>query len=208
MTGSAASHPECVVYHAGASAIDAEGNSVQGKSLVDSFNRFAKTSSRYGFREVKDFLKRNTVLNSSALIRASVLQDLPYGFPQLFQYEDWTLWTLLSGFGPFYVQSDTLVQYRIHGQSATNRVMKSELVAAYSYIEFLLSTMALVPDEGVRTRASQLLSDHLSTVVAKYGTLASSTTGEPSIHISAEQLANARERRKRKWYRKLLRKSA
>ncbi len=204
----AVSYPECVVFHSRATGIDAAGEDIRGKNPVDAFNKFARTSTRYGFRELGDFLKDNKILNSSALIRGSVLREVPYGFPQLFQYEDWTLWTLLSGCGPFYVQSETLVQYRIHDQSATSRVAKSELVAAYSYVEFLLSTMALVQDQAVRLRASELLAEHLAIIVAKYGAVASSVVGGASVgSLSAEQLVNLTKSRKQKWYRKFLRKN-
>ncbi len=205
---STALFPECIVYHSGATGIDANGEGIEGKSPVDAFRKFASTSKRYEFRESKDFLKENKVLNSSALIRASVLHEVTYGFPQLFQYEDWTLWTMLSGYGPFYVQSESLVQYRIHDQSATSRVAKSELVAAYSYLEFLLSTIALVQDEAVRTRASELLGSHLSIIVAKYGVLAGSVSGKNSVgDLAVEQVGKLAERRTQKWYRKLFRKS-
>ncbi len=203
---SAARHPECVVYHCGAHCIDASGAILQGRNWADDFNSFARQERVYSFRDSEDFLTRNSVLNPSALVRATTIKQLPFGFDQLFQYEDWTLWVLLSCQGPFFVQPDALVQYRMHAESATNRVVQSPLVAIYSHIEFLLSVIALTNDDVINRRAVSVLEDMLAQAVCQYRKTAG-TIDQPSrftASLDATRILNSPKSRRRKWYRRLM----
>ncbi len=202
---SAARHPDCIVYHCGAHCIDAEDASIEGVNWADEFNAFAQQPRVYSFREDAGFLSRNSVLNSTALIRAATIKTLPFGFDQLFQYEDWTLWVLLSGHGPFYVQPDRLMQYRVHEASATTKVVNSPLVAIYSHIEFLLSVVALTKDEAVSRRATEVLETKLAQAVGQYSKV-QETLDQPQefpVNLDAARISKPAVQRRRKWYRRL-----
>ncbi len=203
---SAARHPECIVYHCGAQCIDADGAIIAGPTWADAFNAFARQERVYSFRDDEAFLQRNSVLNSSALVRAVALQQQPFGFDQLFQYEDWTLWVLLAGQGPFFVQPDSLVQYRVHDASATTKVVQSPLVAIYSHIEFLLSVIAFTSDQLVHDRATKVVETMLAEAVKQYGAtaLANNLTAPFTATLDAARLAIAPKPQRRKWYRRFL----
>ena len=164
----AESHADCVVFHGRGVCIDQNGNEKPSPNLADSFNRFASHDHAYDFYKHGRFLIQNPILNSSSLIRRDALAATAYGFEQLFQYEDWTLWVLLAQQGSFYVSSEDLVRYRVHDKSASALVMESSLVEAYSYIEFLLSVIALCKSHFVRERAAGLLETKLADAVKAY----------------------------------------
>jgi len=161
-------HTDCVVFHGRGVCVDQNGNRKPSPNLADSFNRFASHDRAYDFCKHERFLIQNPILNSSTLIRTDALNATAYGFEQLFQYEDWTLWVLLAQKGLFYVSAEDLVRYRVHDKSASAWVMKSSLVEAYSYIEFLLSVIALCPSQFVRERAEGLLQGKLADAVKVY----------------------------------------
>ena len=102
-----------------------------------------KTDKSYKLNEQKSWLTQNRICNSTVMVRSHVLKEIQFGLPQLFQYEDWLLWTLLAEKGEFYYQNDPQIQYRIHEQSATAGILKNELIAPYSKIEFLISLYSL-----------------------------------------------------------------
>lgn len=161
-------HADCVVFHGRGVCIDQNGNDKPSPNLADSFNRFANQDRVYDFCRHERFLIQNPILNSSTLIRSDALAATAYGFEQLFQYEDWTLWVLLAQQGSFYVSAEDLVRYRVHDESASALVMESSLVETYSYIEFLLSVIALCKSQYVRERAAGLLEKKLAAAVKGY----------------------------------------
>lgn len=207
---SAAMHPDCIVFHCGAHCIDTNGTNIEGLNWTNDFNAFADHARVYSFRDDAGFLQRNSVLNSSAMVRATALKQLPFGFEQLFQYEDWTLWVLLSGQGPFFVQSDRLVQYRLHDGSATTKVVNSPLVAIYSHIEFLLSTVALAQDEAVGRRAAEMLETKLAQAVNQYSQVTGTMGQSPDFaaNLDAARISEPAKSRRRKWYRRLWKRAA
>ncbi len=205
----AACHPECVVFHTAAWGIDSQGAELtqSNDNWSAPFNAFAAPARVYQFRDDELFLRSNRVLNSSTLIRAEALRQVPYGFEQLFQYEDWALWVLLSGLGPFYVQPDPLVRYRMHAASATARVVQSPLVGIYSHIEFLLSVLALCNDAPVRQRAVEVLREQMAQAVNRYGTAAAAanTHWTEALEFAPHQPAR---RPRRRWFHRWLRRAA
>jgi glycosyltransferase involved in cell wall biosynthesis len=206
----AEAHPECLVYHCGAHCIDALGELQQSPNIADNFNAFSCQQRVYRFCDDERFLLRNPILNSSVLVRAAAVQQLAYGFPQLFQYEDWTLWVLLSSGGPFFVQPDRLVGYRVHAASATQKVVDSRLLGIYSHIEFLLSVMALCTDEKMARQAERTLRIQLVEAITQYrhaaGTISGLSAAEAPVDVV--RLLDPARKRRRKWYQKLLRRAA
>ena len=100
----------------------------------------------YRFNDQNQFLKSNFICNSTVVVKSNVLKKINFGTSQLFQYEDWLLWSLLAREGLFYYQNLSLLKYRIHTQSATSALIKNELIPVYSKIEYLLSFYKLQKD--------------------------------------------------------------
>ena len=200
-------HAECVVFHGRGVCVDQNGNKKPSPNLADSFNRFATHDHVYDFCQHERFLVQNPILNSSALIRRDALSATAYGFEQLFQYEDWTLWVLLAQKGSFYVSAEDLVCYRVHDESASALVMESSLVETYSYIEFLLSVIALCQGQNIRERAAGLLEAKLADAVKGYaadGEVVLSSV--PLKKVASDSLAQGaaaalpKPKAKRRWF--------
>lgn len=93
----------------------------------------------YDLKDSVYWLTSNKICNSTVLIRSSVLKNLQFGLLQLFQFEDWLLWSLLAEKGKFYYRNNSLIKYRLHGNSATASILENKLIYPYSKIEFLIS---------------------------------------------------------------------
>ena len=93
----------------------------------------------YHYRKRKDLLQRNGICNSSTLIHKFYLQKVNFAIPQLFQYEDFLCWILLSGHGKFAYLDEPMTLYRVHPNSATASVNKNWLRHYYSSLEMKLA---------------------------------------------------------------------
>jgi len=93
----------------------------------------------YDFRRLPDYLQRNGICNSTVMVRADVLRKVPFTMPQLFQYEDWVCWSLVSAYGMFLFLDEKLTCYRVHEESATAAVGRNALRAHYSLLELKLA---------------------------------------------------------------------
>lgn len=93
----------------------------------------------YVMHEQENWLRANKICNSTVIVKADIIKNIQFGLPQLFQYEDWVLWSLVAEKGEFYYQNDPQIKYRVHPNSATTAVMKNRLVSPFSKIEYLLS---------------------------------------------------------------------
>ena len=198
---SAAEHPDCVMYHTGGITVDADGVQVPEPTLTTTGNTFAQTAREYHFRDDPDYLVRNAILNSSTLIRAQVARRELIPLNQLFQYEDWLLWTRVSHHGPFFVQPDRLLRYRMHDGSATSKVMRSRLVEIFSHVEYLLSLLAM---EEKDPRINEVLQTRLVDAVAMYRQ--SIDAGEKvleGIDLDLKTLNQPAKPKRRRWYRRL-----
>jgi glycosyltransferase involved in cell wall biosynthesis len=94
---------------------------------------------KYHLLSSSDCLKYNAICNSTTLVRADILKKLDFDFKQVFQFEDWLLWMLLSECGYFIYTPEKLLNYRFHPKAATQKVYQSELIQSYSQVEFYLS---------------------------------------------------------------------
>jgi glycosyltransferase involved in cell wall biosynthesis len=96
----------------------------------------------YRLRRQKDYLVRNSICNSSVMVRSSSLKGIPFSYVQLAQYEDWVCWSLLAARGPFLYLDQPLVGYRVHGSSATSAMEKGKLPHLYALLEYKLVLLA------------------------------------------------------------------
>ncbi|MFC1681880.1 glycosyltransferase family 2 protein [Pseudomonadota bacterium] len=93
----------------------------------------------YFFRSCSDYLTRNRICNSTVIVRADILRKVPFAMPQLFQYEDWLCWSLVSAYGKFQYIDENLTRYRVHNDSATASAARSPLGIQYSLLELKLA---------------------------------------------------------------------
>jgi glycosyltransferase involved in cell wall biosynthesis len=85
--------------------------------------------SPYWFRRQKDYLVRNRICLSSSLVRADVLNRVPFSFlgASKVLFEDWLCWSLLAGKGRFLYLPEQLTLYRVHRDSITSRLTQSAI---------------------------------------------------------------------------------
>ena len=85
--------------------------------------------SPYWFRRQKDYLIRNRICLSSSLVRADVLNRVPFSFVGASKvlFEDWLCWSLLAGKGRFLYLPEQLTFYRVHRDSVTSRITQSSI---------------------------------------------------------------------------------
>ena len=116
------------------------------------------------------WMDQNPICNSSVLVRVDDLRIVLDSLPdrQVFQYEDWLIWSLLSLRGDFVFDPEPLVRYRFHSGAATAAIMRNNLVAHYSYIELLLQ-LALHLPAPERTKHHEKLRQKFRETIMKLG---------------------------------------
>jgi glycosyltransferase involved in cell wall biosynthesis len=161
-------HPGMVLCHTGAKTVDANGRATWSE-YDNIFNRHPRGPGEYELSSCEDMLRRNHVCNSSVMVRASALRYLKFGIPQLFQYEDWLMWTMLAQRGTFYFLPDRLVEYRVHDESFTASVSENPLRIVYAKVELLLSVLATIEDPRTIQKAEEELQATLQRALNVYG---------------------------------------
>lgn len=156
-----------MLSHTGAVIVNADGK--PGPLHLEAEINFSRERKLYDPRQADWFGQSNPICQSSVLCRAEPVKATVPGFDQLFQYEDWTWWTLLSPCGPFLFLPRALTTYRVHDDAATARLAGSGLRQTYSTIEHWLAVMAHSTDPVVRERASGQLTVALGEAMAGYG---------------------------------------
>lgn len=126
--------PEVVLCHTGVVVF---GDRLRAEGYETNFGRHP--NSPYEFRRRRDYLRRNGTCTSSVVLRADVLRKVPFAMPQVFQYEDWVCWSLVSAHGKFFFLDEKLTRYRVHCQSATAAVERDALRGQYSLLELKLA---------------------------------------------------------------------
>lgn len=126
--------PKVVLCHSGVRVI---GDRLSADAYEKNFG--THPIGAYDFRKLPGYLKQNGVCNSSVMVRTDVLTRVPFAMPQLFQYEDWLCWGLVSAYGRFQFIDEALTRHRVHNASATASVNKSRLRRYYSLLEFKLA---------------------------------------------------------------------
>lgn len=158
---------DCVMCHT-AAKVTAETDQDIVHPLQRHFGGLAPDTLAYRFHQRPDALDTHRICLSSILVRAEVLRQTHFSFPQLFQHEDWTLFVLLSLSGPFLFMPDPLTRYRVHAAASQTRVRENPLTMMYSRIEFLLSVMAFADDDSLSRQAETRLQDTLAELLGVY----------------------------------------
>jgi|GEM_PF-5318601 len=87
------------------------------------------------------------------MVRSSTLRTLPFYSRQLFQFEDWLMWTLLAEHGPFLFLPDKLTHYRYHAAAATADVASNPLVWYHSHLELMLCAISRLNSKSLQDQA-------------------------------------------------------
>jgi len=107
----------------------------------------------YAYHKQSYFLKHNRICNSTVIARAKLLKSLNFSFRQLFQFEDWLLWVLLSTKGKFLFLNEQLIEYRYHRESSSYLVNRQPLRKQYSFIEFYFLVLIKSPNLAYRLKS-------------------------------------------------------
>ena len=132
----------------------------------------------YEYKNKPTYLTSNGICNSSVAIRADILSKIPYYGSQIFQYEDWLMWTLAAEYGKFIYLPEKYTNYRFHNESATNTVEKNKLKGIYSSIELYTTLIAKSVSNNVRRKSSYLIIENLERLRLEYEN-SPSETGNP-----------------------------
>lgn len=131
------SHPEAVLCHTGVRVI---GDRSKASFFEGVFSK--NPEGLYEYRRISDYLIRNSICNSSCLVRAEAIKTIRFAYFQAHAFQDWLCWCLLSAKGPFLHISQPLTGYRVHQNMVTSGVAKNKLRALYSKLEFTLVLFA------------------------------------------------------------------
>lgn len=167
--------PGPVLCHTGVHVVN-ENPSTSTLHYDAEFN-FANEPMHYDPRRQPWFGESSPICTSSVLCRAEPLQHVARGFDQMFQYEDWTWWTLMSTQGQFAFVPEPLTRYRVHEAAATARVQAEPLREVYSKLEHWLAVATQTTEADLRELAMRRLSITLGEAAAHYGP--GSTAHEP-----------------------------
>jgi len=117
-------YPEIVMCH---TAVEVFGDLDQSAFYEAALS--GSPESPYWFRRQKDYLVRNRICLSSSLVRADVLNQVPFSFVGASKvlFEDWLCWSLLAGKGRFLYLPEQLTFYRVHCDSVTSRITQSSI---------------------------------------------------------------------------------
>lgn len=115
-------YPEIVMCH---TAVEVIGDLDQAAFYEAAFS--GSPESPYWFRHQKDYLVRNRICISSSLMRADVLNQVPFSFVGKQGVDDWLCWSLLAGKGRFLYLPEQLTLYRVHRDSITSRLTQSAI---------------------------------------------------------------------------------
>lgn len=129
---------------------------------------YASTIDVYDLKKTDNYLLSNRICNSSVLIRADVLLRVPYYGRQMFQFEDWLMWTLAAEHGTFVYLPEQFTCYRYHPESATSSVVNCILKELYSSIEMYLSIISKPVSETTKYECSYQLLRKIDDLRAEY----------------------------------------
>ncbi len=186
-------HPRCVLCHTGIKGIGVPVENQQQASLIEvqrtanefGWNNFQPEITEYSFVERHQALRGNVICNSSALVVAAAVRSAPAATQQLFQYEDWVQWVLLSAKGTFIFTPEPLTRYRVHpGASSFAIFNRDGLKHLYSMVEFLLTVHVLTDDCRLKDRAASEMLYTLSRIMAKYADHSPGETAESPTELT------------------------
>jgi glycosyltransferase involved in cell wall biosynthesis len=127
------------------------------------------TDRQYKLLDEAYFLKKNKICNSTVCIRRNVLLKFKFNFPQIYQVEDWVLWSLIAEGSKFYYSHEKAISYRYHIHSASYQVStRKSLYEAYTKIEMNLALISLLKTDAIRNKVYNVLHDNLNSLFKIY----------------------------------------
>jgi glycosyltransferase involved in cell wall biosynthesis len=152
-------HPEAVLCHTLATVL-AEPETELSRAAYAHFDDRPSAPLYWLLKEPRE-LGMCHVLNSSAMIKAAVLRQLPFGGRQVYQSEDWLIIAMLALHGPFLFLPERLTKYRVHSGSYTASVLANPISDLYSRLEMFLK---LLPHAETR-HMTQMIEYHMQGVL-------------------------------------------
>ena len=128
-------NPSCVLCHTGIAP-----SGLHSDKFMKDFN-VSNEVFVYDYKQRPLYLRQNSICNSTTLINNKYLKGLNFQIDQLFQYEDWLLWVMLSQLGKFLFIPNKLTYYRCHDNSATSRILKKPMTEIYSKVELYINIL-------------------------------------------------------------------
>lgn len=157
--------PEAILCHTKAKVVYDEG--LSEKDYKNDFS-ISEHQVLYRLTEQASFLKSNNICNSSVLVRKDNIQNVSFEAPQLFQFEDWLLWILLSQQGFFLFLPEETTFYRYHTTSSTAKILSNELRTKYSQLELLLTLVSRIDDEDRKEQLVHNIHEVLRSLLLNY----------------------------------------
>ncbi len=155
-------YPEVVLVHSKASLLNMTELVFQHQ-----FSYWVKNQP-YDYQQQGNWLISNHICNSSVLVKTDLLLKYDFSIKQAFQFEDWLLWSLLSDEGKFYFQDEELLEYRIHGASATSNLLNNQIKSHYSKMEYLFNFFTLAKSSEMKTSILSELKATMSELMKMY----------------------------------------
>jgi len=157
-------HNSIVMCHT-AIKLNSEGD--DNTKQLKAFHPFSQDS-MYAYHKQPYFLRHNRICNSTVIVRAELVKNLAFSCSQLFQFEDWLLWVLLSIKGNYLFLNDKLTKYRYHRESSSYFVNRQPLRKHYSFIEFYFLVLIKSPHLAYRLKSFYYLLMKLSELYSEY----------------------------------------
>lgn len=176
--------PNIVLCHTGVQI------NFEGDEQPISESQFDVSDGRYVYLlgEESYFLTSNFISNPTVMVRSDVLKGIEFFGQQLFQFEDWLMWILLSEKGPFLYLPEKLTIYRYHSDSATARVALNPLTWQYSRIELLISVYSRAKSSALRAATLGHLRSAIISLFIEYAAETSNANGD--LNIAAADFAH------------------
>ena len=140
--------PSLVLVH---SCVELKIESGEGGVAFDFEFRSYPQDCQYALLD-SPYLERNTICNSTVLVKREVLKTDVNSFNQVFQYEDWINWILLADQGNFYYMNEPLTVYRYHAQASTYGLVNNQLKPVFAKLEMLFILMSRAKDASMKDR--------------------------------------------------------
>lgn len=157
--------PEIVLCHSNIQPFSPTGHY---PDVLNKHFNLAPAPYKYQFNQLPNVLSENPICNSTVIVRTDILNNLSFVSKQLFQVEDWLMWTLIGAKGYFLYLPQQLIRYRYHSASATNKFLSNPLAQDYANLEFYLSLLSRTEDAALRSLTIEALQSSLINLVNTY----------------------------------------
>jgi len=145
-------------------------------------------STPYRLEKRASYLRGNAINNSTVLVRRSAVLAVPFAMPQVFQFEDWLCWNLLSRQGAFLFLDERLTLYRMHDASASAGVGSGTVQDLYGALEMKIALFTKADNclqaVSAAWSAQRTVSELVEVYIAKEVELSDGTSAGTNLCVS------------------------